>query len=244
MHNHEPVCLNEQWMMISSGKSRSFPLNFCMTLTCKTKTTSWSLKLSLPSWPATHFRSSHTHRQIHTHVSSLPPPPVRPVSCHSSPAAVTPVRPVSLLGDGVSTPSIHTPVSICLFVCLCRFVFWCLPSSCPSSPLRVSHAPVVTLKCLVFWLATSDCFALKCPWTSRCWVSPARRPTLYCESIAMNFVKTFIDFPFLNAPVFVQPKHLLFQTLKEILENYWLLYAVNLCDFRVTVATVAYGLPQ
>lgn len=63
--------------------------------------------------------------------------------CHSSPSTVTPVRPMSLLRDRVITPSIHTPVSICLFVCWCHVGLWSVPSPHPCSVLHSTLEPVV-----------------------------------------------------------------------------------------------------
>jgi len=80
---------------------------------------------------------------LHTLTFSRPSHPAHPVSCHSFPAAVTPVRPVSLLGDRLSVLSTHTRWFICLFLCLCRFIFPSLPSCCPSSSLCSQNIPPV-----------------------------------------------------------------------------------------------------
>lgn len=134
---------------------RSFPLYFCMILTCKTKTTTKaeSVFLNCDTLP------------FHTHFQPAVSTPARPVSCHSFPAAVTPVRPVSLLGDRVITPSTHTHflhLFIYLFVSLRFLVSAIIPS--------VSCSTLLTHPCCH---SRTSCL--------RCWISPVYRSTLYFQ---------------------------------------------------------------
>lgn len=75
-----------------------------------------------------------THAQAHTALCLLSFPPSYSDPCQ---ACVN-------LGDRVTTPSTHTPV--CLFKCLCRFIFWRLPSFCPSSAPRSTHGSVFVVR--------------------------------------------------------------------------------------------------
>lgn len=63
---------------------------------------------------------------------------------------------VTFGGRGYRSIHTHSLFSICLFMCLCRFIFWCLPSSCLSSALRLGHSQMSCLETCHLWRLCSQ----------------------------------------------------------------------------------------
>lgn len=96
------------------------------------------------SWRATlPFHKHKTHTQPATSTSA--PCKLSLISSCSDPCQTS----VTFGERGYRVTHTHTYISFCLFICLCRFVFWCLPSTCLpstllSSALLLSHSPVLS----------------------------------------------------------------------------------------------------